>query len=289
MKKKQSEAKKSKKPSNQAIRIEENKRLLKQISQTIEKERIKELKSLIDLNVFLETTSSDGTTPLHDAIYKDQITVVRWLLIQKADLEATFENDTPLIISVMANRPQITELLVEQKANINAVTPIDRTALHYAAITGNKYSAELLLERKASATAKDIDGFEPLHLAVKNYADGVVKLLLEKKSCANTKDKQGKTLMAHAALSSFCSEKMIVLLLHYRATVDNKAQYMQPAGNEQKRIDLVRSCQKQERTKLSSLLSTSLLENFNRKRYNCLSSNKRLLEKFSDMVAEFSF
>ena len=57
------------------------------------------------------------------------------------------------------------ELLLANKAEVNAKDNRRWTPLHWAAAQGHKDVAELLLANKAEVNAKDKDGEMPLHYA----------------------------------------------------------------------------------------------------------------------------
>ena len=60
----------------------------------------------------------------------------------------------------------LAELLLANKAEVNAKDNFGRTPLHYGGVFGHKDVAELLLANKAEVNAKDNDGETPLHMAV---------------------------------------------------------------------------------------------------------------------------
>ena len=62
-----------------------------------------------------------------------------------------------------------------------------------AAINGHKDVAELLLANKAEVNAKDNNGVTPLHLAAFNGHKDVAELLLANKAEVNAKDNDGET------------------------------------------------------------------------------------------------
>jgi len=67
------------------------------------------------------------------------------------------------------------------------------TALHYAAMKGHKDVAELLLANKADVNATDKHGFTPLHGAAFSGQKDMVELLLANKAEVNAKDNKGET------------------------------------------------------------------------------------------------
>ena len=72
---------------------------------------------------------------------------------------------TPLHWAVAENHSAVAELLVADKALVEATDNLGRTPLHWAALLGNKEVAELLLSSKAKVNAIDNDGRTPFSLA----------------------------------------------------------------------------------------------------------------------------
>ena len=71
---------------------------------------------------------------------------------------------TPLHVAVLTNQKEVTQLLLERGADINARAK-DRdggTPLHWAAAVGRKQLAELLVRAGADVNAKDNSGYTPL-------------------------------------------------------------------------------------------------------------------------------
>ncbi|MDA1191966.1 MAG: ankyrin repeat domain-containing protein [Candidatus Poribacteria bacterium] len=107
--------------------------------------------SQIDL---LNARNSDGSTPLHMAVWKGNTEVVRFLLEAGADVNAHNENThwgtTPLHAAAHANRKAIAEMLLDHGAEINARnlnngTPLGETRAHNATS-----AAKFLRERGAT-------------------------------------------------------------------------------------------------------------------------------------------
>jgi ankyrin repeat protein len=76
------------------------------------------------------------------------------------------------------------ESLIANGADVNARERYNRTALHFAALTGNLDVVELLIANGADILAKDVDNLTPLDNAISSKHDDVVAVLrrhLEKK------------------------------------------------------------------------------------------------------------
>ena len=105
-------------------------------------------------------------TPLHLAAFKGYKDVVELLLANKAEVNAKDNNgQTPLHVAALKGHKDVAELLLANKAEVNAKDNNGETPLHLAALSGHKDVVELLLANKAEVNAKDNDGQTPLHVA----------------------------------------------------------------------------------------------------------------------------
>lgn len=91
--------------------------------------------------------------------------------------DATTGN-TLLHLSVQNENYNLTEMLIEQNADINSRNILEQTALHLAIQTENHKIINLLLEKNADPNVKDINGETPMHIAAYNGDYKVIKLLL---------------------------------------------------------------------------------------------------------------
>jgi ankyrin repeat protein len=152
----------------------------------------------------------DGQTFLHwtaEFGYKD---IVELLLVMKADVGAKDDvyGNTPL--HKAANK-SITELLLANKAEIDATNKWGHTPLHEAAIHGLKDVVESLLAKGAAINAKSHDGYTPLYWAAWQGRKEVAELLLTMGAEVNTENNNGSTPLHIAA--SFNHKDIAELLL----------------------------------------------------------------------------
>lgn len=141
---------------------------------------------------------ADGTTLLHEAVYRRQKAVVRELLRQGAAVNACDDNDqtalycasgrsvsitelllthgadsnrmtlfrdVPLINAIGSRRPDIVAVLLAHGADVHQGNHVGRTALHIAASMGDGATCRLLLEAGADASRPDQFGLRAHDLA----------------------------------------------------------------------------------------------------------------------------
>ena len=112
------------------------------------------------------------------------------------------QNCTALHTLVRLGEEDITQLLIDQGADLEAKEDNGYTALHDAANYGNAKAIDQLLKAGANIEVKDNQGRTPLYEAVTSTKPGKIasiELLLKKTNNTQIKDKQGQTPL-HAAL-----------------------------------------------------------------------------------------
>jgi ankyrin repeat protein len=142
-----------------------------------------------------------GTTALHYAAGRGQLSVVHLLLQKGADVNATETNgSTPLHNAasnllwrvgegVVGNPPayqgkdQLIEALLAAGADINAKTTSGETPLHVAAAFGGIDEVRVLLAKGAAVNSQNDDGQTPLHaaaVAIGNpHAEQITRLIID--------------------------------------------------------------------------------------------------------------
>jgi TonB family protein len=133
---------------------------------------------LKDDPVLVYSRNINGRTPLHHAAQNGHKDVAELLLANKAEINAKDNSGyMPLHMAARYNHKDVVELLLAKKADINAKGTAGDTPLHVAAAEGYKDIVELLLAGKADVNAKTVVGITPLDRADWNGRKDVVELL----------------------------------------------------------------------------------------------------------------
>jgi ankyrin repeat protein len=209
----------------------------------------------------------DSLTPLHRAARDGETTVVRKLLQQKANVNATsnVSGVTALILAATAGHEQIVDALLEAGAAPNTTDQYGSTALMYAASKGHAGIVNILLQRNADVNIQsppdqldstaltlaagngydavlelllpagaDIDwqtrrdGFSALMLAAELGQASAVNLLLSAGANPGLKDRKGKTACDLAAAGGHGA---VTDILDVFAQMQGHGQRCQPAAN----------------------------------------------------------
>lgn len=168
--------------------------------------KLEKARALIQENPELVNSQSSyaSQTPLHLAVEYGHKDVAELLLANKADVEAkAYGGWTPLLDAVFGGHKDLVELLLAHKADVNVKDTAGRTPLHVAAENGYTEIAALLLAHKADVNAKNRDGLTPLHIAVALGYKDLVELLLGHSADINAKDNTGRTPLGFAVLHNY--------------------------------------------------------------------------------------
>jgi ankyrin repeat protein len=165
--------------------------------------KLEKAKALLKANpdLVFNQASYASQTPLHLAAEYGHKDVAELLLDNKANVEAkAYGGWTPLLNAVFGGHKDLVELLVANKADVNVKEDAGRTPLHVAAENGYTEIAAFLLASKADVQAKNRKGDTPLHLAAALGHKDMVALLLASKAEINAKDNSGRTPLGFAVL-----------------------------------------------------------------------------------------
>ena len=158
-------------------------------------------------------------TSLHVAALNGQVESSRILLQHKADQNALDNNRrTPLHLASNGGYIDVARLLLEHGVDVNAQDNDRSTALHMAALYGWVEVTRILLQHKADQNALDSDGHTPLHLASERGYIDVTRLLLEHGVGVDVLDINRSTALHLASKNSRL--EVACLLLEHGADVE---------------------------------------------------------------------
>jgi ankyrin repeat protein len=114
---------------------------------------------LLQWKADVNAKDSHGTTPLHDAVWKEHKKMIEFILAMQADVNAQDNNgDTPLHTAVLWGRREAVELLLSRNADLGVKNNRDRTPLEEAAASGRTGFVQLLTAQAKGASAGVPDG-----------------------------------------------------------------------------------------------------------------------------------
>lgn len=112
--------------------------------------------ALIDEGADVNAAQKDGTTPLHWAVYKIDVPLVRTLIARGANAASVNRYAaSPLAEAVKAAHPELVALLLDAGADSEAPNADGQTALMLAARTGSLDVAKLLVAHGADVNARE--------------------------------------------------------------------------------------------------------------------------------------
>lgn len=131
------------------------------------------------------------------SIRMGRMDVAEWMIRNDFDIHATLEdNETPLHEATSADNIKIMQLLLEKKANPNAMSKDKKTPIHYIK---SPEAAQLLLKYGGDLEGITLKGASALHNAAKSGNTKLVKWLLDHNVQTNKIDEQGNIPLYYAA------------------------------------------------------------------------------------------
>ena len=140
-----------------------------------------------------------GKTPLHRAAELGQITQVKDLISEGADLNVRDNNrNTPLHYAVYEGHQDIVALLVENGADVNTFNNFGLYPIHDAILGRNKEIAKYLVSNGADVNVRKKYSNAPIHEATKWGQLDLVKYLVSNGADINAKGQFGSTPLHYA-------------------------------------------------------------------------------------------
>ena len=157
------------------------------------------MKSIILIIAFLGFSLVFSQVTIFDVARRGTVAEMTSLLTaQPQAIESkTAQGFTPLILACYNSNDDVATFLIQQKANLNNVSP-NGTALMASVVKNNQKLAKLLLENKANPDLQDGNGFTALHYAIQFRNYEMIALLMQYQPQITIKDNMGMTAKAYA-------------------------------------------------------------------------------------------
>jgi ankyrin repeat protein len=183
------------------------------------------IRSLVSRGFNWNLTNRKGVTPLAIALSKKDTATGKILLSLGADLNARGQGDVmggTLLHTAVANDDlTVLDFLLSNKAELEARNLDDQTPLNLAAGQGDSNIVKSLLDAGAAVDARDLDGLTPLLVSVRKGHAAVASLLIERSADSEACDpRRGRTPLHWAAVNG--STAVINLLLLHKCKINAK-------------------------------------------------------------------
>ena len=188
----------------------------------------------------------DKETPLHVSSRRGHVEISRILLDYGADIEARDDDDySPLDRASIAGHVKLVKVLVEYGADTNAPHKRGDTPLLLASSWGNPAGVRALLDYGADVVTQNKDKETPLHRAKE---EETALLLLKHGADVNARDIRNETPLHHASRFGFVGPEVVRVLLEHGADAnardaDNAIPLHLASGSQhqgERRLDVVR-------------------------------------------------
>ncbi|KAM8934260.1 inversin [Pelodytes ibericus] len=176
------------------------------------------VRTMLELDPELEVNRTDkyGGTALHAASLSGQISTVRILLENGAQVDAAdVMKRTPLFRACEMGHRELIHTLIKGGAKVQLVDKDGRSPLHWAALGGNANVCQILIENNINANAQDYEGRTPLQSAAYGGYIGCMEVLIENRADPNIQDKNGRTALHWSCNNGYLDA--VKLLLKYNA------------------------------------------------------------------------
>jgi ankyrin repeat protein len=146
----------------------------------------------------INSPDGSGHTPLENAAINGQLKVAAFLLDHGADVNA--RDGSALFAATGSGNRALVEFLLARGADVNAINNSARqTPLADAVQHGFEAVTEVLLANKAGVNAQDSQGNTPLFIAAQLGKTNIVQMLLTAGADVTTENNEGRTPLSFAA------------------------------------------------------------------------------------------
>ncbi|MBR1399193.1 MAG: ankyrin repeat domain-containing protein [Alphaproteobacteria bacterium] len=156
-------------------------------------------RKLIEAGADVNAPSANGMTPLLVATSKANELQLQKMMLASMEIDAAPEEVEKKIeeqINYEMNRAiAMTQMLIEQGADVNQETPMGTPLMNAATSDWNLDIIEILLEGGADINRQDKDGRTALFYAFTFKCDEVITLLIKSGADVSIKDKDGRTYL----------------------------------------------------------------------------------------------
>lgn len=112
------------------------------------------VKTMVEAGVPVDEPNNEGLTPLHLAIYRNDLKLINYLLSKGADVNKKCKDElSSLYQATEYGYPKLVELFLDHGAEINAGNDEGLTSLHIACLSNNETIIKILLQRGADISS----------------------------------------------------------------------------------------------------------------------------------------
>ncbi|KAL8644482.1 MAG: hypothetical protein Q9226_007740 [Calogaya cf. arnoldii] len=154
-----------------------------------------------DVDTTTPNNSADpGLRPLHIAVKKGRLAIVVYLLSQNANIEARCrQQKTPLIWAARRQDPEILQYLLDKGARVDQSDKFQIAALHHAAEARQPANLRLIIDSGADIMARDEYGRMALHLASSSGTIECIDILVDNGVDVDATDLDTRTALHRAS------------------------------------------------------------------------------------------
>lgn len=172
---------------------------------------------LLERSADVNGLGKNGANLLHLALKNPDVNLalIKKLVEKGLDINSKDKlENTPFLLSLIQNKPEITTFLIDKKANFNIKNNQNKTALHYVR---NITTADFLLKKGLDINAKNKEGNTPLMTALMDNNMEIARFFIDNKADVNTQNNQGNT-----PLHLVTNTEMAEILLKQKANINTK-------------------------------------------------------------------